>query len=77
MHVHSSCDKWLTNTDLLIVGLDIAHPAYSNVSRKDKSTIPSVVGVSNTLHEVFKQFYFSRLTIQFLGFVICFSVNVL
>ncbi|CAG9536663.1 unnamed protein product [Cercopithifilaria johnstoni] len=46
VHLETSCDEWLTKSGLLVVGLDIAHPAFSLVSKKDRNTVPSVVGYS-------------------------------
>ncbi|EJD73546.1 CBR-PPW-2 protein, partial [Loa loa] len=43
VHLETNCDRWLTKTGLLIVGLDIAHP-YFAVPRKDRSCVPSVIG---------------------------------
>uniref|UniRef100_A0A1I7VHZ3 Piwi domain-containing protein n=1 Tax=Loa loa TaxID=7209 RepID=A0A1I7VHZ3_LOALO len=45
VHLETNCDRWLTKTGLLIVGLDIAHP-YFAVPRKDRSRVPSVIGYS-------------------------------
>ncbi|KAL3998991.1 Piwi domain family protein [Acanthocheilonema viteae] len=46
VHLETNCDIWLTKPGLLIVGLDIAHPVFSNVSKRDRNSIPSVVGYS-------------------------------
>lgn len=37
----------------LIVGLDTAHPVFSVVSKKDRSSVPSVVGVSSFFQAFF------------------------
>ncbi|OZC06093.1 hypothetical protein X798_06925 [Onchocerca flexuosa] len=46
VHLETNCDKWLTKAGFLVVGLDIAHPAVSMVSRKDRNFVPSVIGYS-------------------------------
>ncbi|VDK80367.1 unnamed protein product [Onchocerca ochengi] len=46
VHLETNCDNWLTKAGFLIVGLDIAHPAVSMVSKKDRNIVPSVIGYS-------------------------------
>ncbi|MCP9260479.1 hypothetical protein DINM_003826 [Dirofilaria immitis] len=51
VHLETNCDQWITKPQFLIVGLDIAHPAISMVSKRDQNIVPSVVGVIFSKHK--------------------------
>uniref|UniRef100_A0A915PVY4 Piwi domain-containing protein n=1 Tax=Setaria digitata TaxID=48799 RepID=A0A915PVY4_9BILA len=74
VHLEKNCDNWLKENGLLIVGLDIAHPPTSFVSKKDRSIVPSVVGADiATAKQLWRRFV-ALLLVLFFNDVIVYSL---